>query len=169
MSATERGIARAFAIIFKESILGNFKIEIEAVGGHGCAREVKQGEVINYDECNEREPDVMAKRFVEEFGKSNSIASAKLIHWPDTTPIIDNLLTSVRESGDFKTEWEGEDLLKFFAFWHLPEGPMRETSRQFCHLAFHIVRTLPRTAERTVALRKLLEGKDAAVRAAMPK
>jgi hypothetical protein len=30
-----------------------------------------------------------------------------------------------------------------------------------------VVRTVPRSPERTVALRKLLEGKDAAVRAAM--
>lgn len=30
------------------------------------------------------------------------------------------------------------------------------------------VTTLPRSAERTVALRKLLESKDAAVRAALP-
>lgn len=32
----------------------------------------------------------------------------------------------------------------------------------------HIVTSLPRNAERTVALRKLLEAKDAAVRANVP-
>jgi hypothetical protein len=37
----------------------------------------------------------------------------------------------------------------------------------FSSLADHIVATLPRSAERTVALRKLLESKDAAVRAAI--
>lgn len=147
--------------------MGNFKIEIEAVGGHGVQREVKQGEVIDYAKSNPNEPDVLAKRFVEEFGKSNNVLSAKLTHWPDTTPIIDDLKTGVREHGDFTERWQGEDLLKFFAFGHLPEGPMRETSRQFCHLAYAMVRTLARSPERTVALRKLLEGKDAAVRAAM--
>lgn len=147
--------------------MGNFKIEIEAVGGHGTQREVKQGEIIPYDAAHPGEPDVMAKRFVEEFATHNNVISAKLIHWPDTTPIVDNLLTGIREHGDFAERWQGEDMLRYFAFSHLPEGPMRETSRLFCHLAFMLVRTLPRSAERTVALRKLLEGKDAAVRAAM--
>lgn len=148
--------------------MGNFKIEIEAVGGHGVCREVKQGEIIPYDSAHPNEPDVLAKRFVDEFAKSNSMVSAKLIHWPDNTPIVDNLLTGVREHGDFTERWQGEEMLKFFAFWHLPEGAMRETSRLFCHAAYMVVRTVPRSAERTVALRKLLEAKDAAVRAAMP-
>ena len=148
--------------------MGNFKIEIEAVGGHGIAREVKEGEHIPYA-TDGTSPDELAQRFVGDFAKSNSIVSAKLIHWPDTTPIVDNLLTGVREFGAFTEQWQGEDMLRFFAYGHLPEGLMRETSRMFCHLAFMVVRTTPRSAERTVALRKLLEGKDAAVRAAMAK
>lgn len=147
--------------------MGNFKIEIEAVGGHGVCRDVKQGEVVPYDTAHPSEPDVLAKRFVEEFAKSNSIISARLTHWPDTTPIVDNLATGIREHGDFTERWQGEEMLKYFAFSHLPEGPMRETSRLFCHVAYMVVRTVPRSPERTVALRKLLEGKDAAVRAAM--
>ena len=146
--------------------MGNFKIEIEAVGGHGSRREVTQGHGIPYDDTNPAEPDVMAKLFVDDFRKTNNVISAKLIHWPDTTPIVDNLLTGVREHGDFTERWQGEEMLQWFAFSHLPEGPMRETSRMFCHLAFMVVRTIPRSPERTVALRKLLEGKDAAVRAA---
>lgn len=59
-----------------------------------------------------------------------------------------------------------EPLTQFFRFNHLPEH-LRAVSRPFCELALHIVDTLPRNPERTVALRKLLEGKDAAVRAAM--
>lgn len=148
--------------------MGNFKIEIEAAGGHGVLRETKQGDVIEYARCHADEPDAAAKRFVDEFGKRNSIVYAKLTHWPESTPIIDNLLTGIREYGDFMEKWQGEEMLRFFKYWHLPEGAMRETSRQFCHLAYMVVRTLPRSAERTVALRKLLEGKDAAVRAAMP-
>lgn len=146
--------------------MGNFKIEIEAVGGHGVCREVKQGEIIPYDAAHPDEPDVLAKRFVDAFAKRNSILSAKLTHWPDNSPIIDNLKTGVREHGDFTERWQGEEMLVHFEFGHLPEGLMRETSRQFCHLAYAMVRTLPRNPERTVALRKLLEGKDAAVRAA---
>lgn len=39
----------------------------------------------------------------------------------------------------------------------------------FCELAYTIVGSLPRNAERSVALRKLLEAKDAAVRAFLVK
>ena len=56
----------------------------------------------------------------------------------------------------------GERLLKFFAFKHLPP----KLSALFCELALAICRLTP-SAERTVALRKLLESKDAAVRAAL--
>lgn len=58
-------------------------------------------------------------------------------------------------------------IIRFFAYAHLPEGPMRDTSQKFCELAQHVDAFLPDSAEKSVALRKLLEGKDAAVRAAM--
>lgn len=57
-----------------------------------------------------------------------------------------------------------EQILQFFAFDHLPPH-LQAVSKPFGLLANHIVDTLPRNAERTVALRKLLESKDAAVRA----
>lgn len=57
-----------------------------------------------------------------------------------------------------------EPILQFFAFGHLP-GHLQAVSKPFCDLAAEIVETLPRNPERTVALRKLLEAKDAAVRA----
>lgn len=57
-----------------------------------------------------------------------------------------------------------DPILQFFAFAHLP-GTLQEVSMPFAHLAQLIVDNLPRNAERTVALRKLLEAKDAAVRA----
>ncbi len=60
-----------------------------------------------------------------------------------------------------------EDPLKYFSFEHLPAGTMRDMSVQFYNLAKHVQARLPYGAERSVALRKLLEGKDAAVRAAM--
>ncbi len=55
-------------------------------------------------------------------------------------------------------------MLQFFTYAHLPEH-LQNASKPFCELARHIVDTLPRNAEQTVALRKLLEAKDAAVRA----
>lgn len=57
-----------------------------------------------------------------------------------------------------------EPMLKWFAFDHLPEH-LQVVSEPFHDLAHHLVQTVPRSPERTVALRKLLEGKDAAVRA----
>ena len=59
-----------------------------------------------------------------------------------------------------------EPLLQFFAYAHLP-AELQAVSRPFGELAEHITVTLPRNPERTVALRKLLEAKDCAVRAAL--
>jgi ATP-dependent Clp protease ATP-binding subunit ClpA len=59
---------------------------------------------------------------------------------------------------------EEEPLLQFFAYEHLPEH-LREHSKPFGDLARRLVETLPRNPERTMALRKLLEAKDCAVRA----
>ena len=59
-----------------------------------------------------------------------------------------------------------EPILQFFDYAHLPPA-LREVSEPFCELANTIVTTLPRNPERSVALRKLLEAKDAAVRAAL--
>ncbi len=57
-----------------------------------------------------------------------------------------------------------EPMLQFFTFERLkPE--LREISAPFAGLAKQIVDTLPRNPERTIALRKLLEAKDCAVRA----
>ena len=61
-----------------------------------------------------------------------------------------------------------EHILQFFAFAHLPQH-LQDVSRPFGELAEQIVATLPRNPERTVALRKLLEAKDAAVRALVAK
>jgi hypothetical protein len=57
-----------------------------------------------------------------------------------------------------------EPILQFFSYAHLRED-LKGTSQLFAILADQIVDDLPRNPERTVALRKLLEAKDAAVRA----
>jgi hypothetical protein len=71
-----------------------------------------------------------------------------------------------------------EHILQFFAYAHLPHH-LAMVSKPFCDLAHAMVMgdnvpesgtctfggPLPRNPERTVALRKLLEAKDAAVRA----
>lgn len=68
-----------------------------------------------------------------------------------------------------------DHIMQFFAYNHLPPH-LQAVSKPFCELARLIVSDvpsagtgthfpLPRNPERTVALRKLLEAKDAAVRA----
>ena len=59
-----------------------------------------------------------------------------------------------------------EPILQFFEYAHLKE-PLQAISKPFNELAKRIVDALPCNPERTVALRKLLEAKDAAVRAAL--
>jgi len=59
---------------------------------------------------------------------------------------------------------EQEPIMQFFTYDHLPEA-LQAVSKPFCTLAQQLVETLPRNPERTVALRKLMESKDAAVRA----
>jgi hypothetical protein len=53
---------------------------------------------------------------------------------------------------------------QFFRYAHLPQH-LQAVSKPFGELATYIINTLPRNPERTVALRKLLEAKDCAVRA----
>lgn len=60
-----------------------------------------------------------------------------------------------------------DPILHFFHYAHLPPT-LQETSKRFFDLAFAIIRSIPRNAERSTALRKLLEAKDAAVRANLP-
>jgi len=55
-------------------------------------------------------------------------------------------------------------MLQFFEYGHLPDK-LKEVSQPFGVLARMICETLPSNPERTVALRKLLEAKDCAVRA----
>ena len=59
-----------------------------------------------------------------------------------------------------------EPIMQFFEYMHLP-AHLQSVSSQFHSLAVNVIEMLPRNSERTVALRKLLEAKDAAVRAAI--
>lgn len=60
-----------------------------------------------------------------------------------------------------------EPILQFFTYTHLPLF-LQDISRSYAEQAERVMK-LPRNPERTVALRKLLESKDAAVRAAIAK
>lgn len=61
-------------------------------------------------------------------------------------------------------------ILRYFEYAHLPPH-LQKVSKPFCDLAETLLGVTASGAEQSVALRKLLESKDAAVRAAldMPK
>lgn len=67
-----------------------------------------------------------------------------------------------------KHEQAPEHIMQFFVWGHLP-AELQLVSQGFADVAEWIVANLPRNPERTVALRKLLEAKDAAVRARIAK
>lgn len=77
--------------------MGDFSIEVRAVGGHGCQRDLKSGATVG-DCGNPSCPDCIARRFVAELKKSGqSVSQATLTHWPgQDSEVRDNLLTGIR-------------------------------------------------------------------------
>ena len=92
------------------------------------------------------------------------------------------LITLIEKGHEMSpTSPPADHIMQFFAYSHLPPH-LQAVSKPFCDLALAIVGDergmpegtptqfpLPRNPERTVALRKLLEAKDAAVRALLAK
>lgn len=72
------------------------------------------------------------------------------------------------EAGALSVKYPQYPIMQFFGYCHLPAGTMRETSKLFCQLAIAVADSneIP-NAEVSTCLRKLLEAKDAAVRAAL--
>ena len=83
--------------------MGSFRIEIQAVGGHGVDRTPKEGERVNFYKDGINTPDATAKQIVDMMTKLGyPIESAKLIHWPgDAGEVVDDLLSDTREKGNF--------------------------------------------------------------------
>lgn len=85
--------------------MGDFRIVINAVGGHGCDRTAKDGDAR--EGCGSFNcPDCLTVDFVKKLRETgSSVGSAELIHWPKDSPsglggapeIIDNLLTGIRK------------------------------------------------------------------------
>jgi hypothetical protein len=71
-------------------------------------------------------------------------------------------------TGTFNRELHSSEaaVYRWFTYGHLPER-LQAVSQPFEELACHIVNSAPSSPETTVALRKLLEAKDCAVRAAL--
>ena len=60
-----------------------------------------------------------------------------------------------------------EPIMRYFEFAHL-QGDLRLVSEQISIVAKAMHDVLPRSAEKTAGLRKLLEAKDCFVRASLP-
>lgn len=78
--------------------MGNYRIEIEAVGGHGCMRGLKDGEFVPGCGTNDC-PDCETRKFVALLKDTHQgVSKATLTHWPgEPTEVVDNLLTGLRK------------------------------------------------------------------------
>lgn len=88
--------------------MGDFRIVINAIGGHGQDREKKHGETVDFSKESPNSPEALAKQFVETLQANGvNVESAEVIHWPidnyggqlkndRTNQITDNLLTGKR-------------------------------------------------------------------------
>jgi hypothetical protein len=78
--------------------MGQFKIEITAVGGHGDDRHIKDGEHLELGMLPESSVDRVAHEAVEALkARGCTVESATLTHWPDSdAKVVDDVLAGVR-------------------------------------------------------------------------
>jgi hypothetical protein len=79
--------------------MGQFRVEVTAVGGHGCQRNIKDGENVQNFCGSPACPDCEAREFVRKLKRTGaSVEKAELVHWPgQTSEVRDDLLTGVRK------------------------------------------------------------------------
>jgi hypothetical protein len=64
--------------------MGDFRITVKAVGGHGCQREVKDGGTV-YGCRSMICPDCITARYVSEMKRAGvAVEAATIEHWPGT-------------------------------------------------------------------------------------
>jgi hypothetical protein len=83
--------------------MGMYRVEIEATGGHGCQREVKNGGKV-YGCQSFGCPDCNVRRLVTilHMVLGNQVSKATLTHWPgQPDEVQDDLLTGIRK-GSFR-------------------------------------------------------------------
>jgi hypothetical protein len=61
-----------------------------------------------------------------------------------------------------------EEILEHFTYAHLPTF-LQAISKPYCDMAHQLAKDLPKCGQLTIALQKLMESKDAAVRAKLAK
>jgi len=77
--------------------MGEFRVTVTAVGGHGCQREFGDGEhVVGCERTNC--PDCISREYVRRLKRSGAVVSfAELLHWPhEVAQVRDDLLSSER-------------------------------------------------------------------------
>jgi hypothetical protein len=137
--------------------MGNWRIEITGVGSHDNGLPTDADAVARLLPAILRAhgQNITGARFAKADGDGFSADHVDLL-----VPEPDAELNVERAAP--------EHIMQFFAWAHLPPA-LAGVSAIFGQLAEVVVHMLPRSPERTVALRKLLEGKDAAVRARVAK
>ena len=98
-------------------------------------------------------------------GHANSLHSAELAADGATTKLFEKWDITEKEAAMAQYH---PAMLQFFRYEHLPTH-LQSVSKNFFDLAEVILKTLPDNDEKLVALRKLLEAKDCAVRSVIYK
>jgi hypothetical protein len=82
--------------------MGQFRVEVTAVGGHGCQRTVKDGEQLQQFCGNPSCPDCVAREFVRSLKRTGvMLERAVLIHWPGTSTEVSDDLIYFKRTGSF--------------------------------------------------------------------
>lgn len=122
--------------------------------GDWQARDLNTGEILDRVQYADDETGMYIFRERSEFGVVvNRVVTGAKIKLEDKR---------VHEEASNSEE---ERMLKWFRWDHLSEADLRAVAYDFAMLALIVVRGIKPGPERTVALRKLLEAKDAAIRA----
>jgi hypothetical protein len=82
--------------------VGQFRVEVTAVGGHGCQRHIKDGGQLQQYCGSPSCPDCAAREFVRTLKRQgHTIEHAHLIHWPGTAGEVRDNLVDGKRGGNF--------------------------------------------------------------------
>lgn len=80
--------------------MGAFRIavQVDAVGNHGCQRDVPDGGIIKAQCSDPACPDCAARRFVQQLkDQGHTLTTATVKHWPGLkAEVTDDLITGIR-------------------------------------------------------------------------
>lgn len=73
---------RAFVALMREKIVGAFKIQVDAIGNHGCQRERVDGDTV-YGCGSMNCPDCLTSEYIAKMRRAGVLmTSAVITHWP---------------------------------------------------------------------------------------